>query len=105
MARVRIRPSRGNGRVIAKSERVAAKLVELGAYEYVDDAPAAAAPAPAPEPQGDDLESLTVAELRDRAEGLDVEREDGRTDLAPTKADLVRALSGGTYSRRDMRAE
>lgn len=100
MARVRIRPARGNGRVIAKSERVAAKLVELGAYVYADTAPA---PAPAPAPQADSLESLTVAELRERAEGLEIEGTGSGGNVV--KADLIRALSGGTYSRRDMQAE
>jgi hypothetical protein len=99
MARVRIRPTSGNGRTIEKPERVAAKLVKLGAYEYVD----ATAPAPAPEPKGDDLESLTVAELRERAEGMEIEGTGSGGNVV--KADLVRALSGGTYSRRDMQAE
>jgi hypothetical protein len=99
MARVRIRPTRGNGREISKPERLAAKLVELGAYEYVRDEPAPPAP-PASEP--DDLESLTVAELRERAGDMEIEGTGASGNVV--KADLVRALSG-TYNRRDMRAE
>jgi uncharacterized small protein (DUF1192 family) len=101
MARVRIRPTRGNGREISKSEKVAAKLVELGAYEYVRDEPAPAPAAP-PASEPDDLESLTVAELRERAGDMEIEGTGASGNVV--KADLVRALSG-TYFRRDMRAE
>ena len=52
---------------------------------------------------GEGMEDLTVAELKERAGDMEVERADGK-DGDPLKADYIRALSG-TYNRRDLRAE
>ena len=110
MAKVRIRMTRGSGREILRPKHVAARLVRLGFYEYVKTAPVPAPapqpvpePEPVPEPTSDDLESLTVAELREQVGDLEVEGTGSSGNVL--KADLIRALHGGTYQRRDMQAE
>jgi hypothetical protein len=101
MAKVTI-VSNLSGRVRRVSERLAASLVRRGSFRF-DGEPAPQKPAAAaPAGPADELDGLTVAELRERAEGMEVEGSGANGNVV--KADLLRALRGG-YGRRDMRAE
>lgn len=64
------------------------KVEEQDAKDRASRRPKGANVAPAPAPAGDDLNSLTVAELHDRAKAANIE---GQSSM--NKAELVNALS------------
>jgi hypothetical protein len=79
-----------SGRRLRVSSRLADALVRRGRADAGESEP--------------ELEDLTVAELRERAEGLEIKGSGAAGGVV--KADLIKALrSPERYQRRDMRAE